>query len=249
MTLPSPGDPPAEVRALLQNRVVAALATALPGRQAMGDAGAAPWPFASLVTYALDHDLQPILLLSGLADHSKALAADPRAALLVEAASALDNPQAGPRCTLLCRALPDERPHLRARFLARHPAASIYADLPDFRIWRLAPERIHFIGGFARARWLEWTAVARRPVPAVIEAEPGILAHMNADHADAVDLYASRLLGRTGTGWRLTGIDGFGCDLRREGEVARLEFPQPIADAVDARRMLVQLVAQARAAS
>ena len=248
MTPPSPGDPPAEVRALLHSRIVATLATALPGRHAVGAAEAPPWPFASVVTYALDHELAPILLLSGLADHSKALAADPRASLLVEAVSGLENPQSGPRCTLLCRAAPDDRPQLRARFLARHPAAEMYAALSDFTIWRLAPERVHYIGGFARARWLEWRDVAVPASPALLEAEPGILAHMNADHADAIELYATRLLDRSAGGWQMTGIDAQGCDLRRGGEVARLDFPQPIRDAGEARKMLVQLVAQAREA-
>ena len=43
---------------------------------------------------------------------------------------------------------------------------------------------------------------------------------MNADHADAVQLYASSLLGRAGEGWRMTGIDPEGLDLRRQSELA-----------------------------
>jgi hypothetical protein len=49
-------------------RIGRALATSLP-------AEAGPWPYASLVLTAVDHDLSPILLLSDLAEHSKAIMA------------------------------------------------------------------------------------------------------------------------------------------------------------------------------
>ena len=68
--------------------------------------------------------------------------------------------------------------------------------------------------------------------PLLAAAEPDIVTHMNADHADAVRLYASNLLGRAGEGWRMTGIDPEGLDLRRQsetdGETARLDFPEPV---------------------
>ena len=51
-----------------------------------------------------------------------------------------------------------------------------------------------------------------------------MLAHMNADHADAVQLYATRLLSRAGGDWVLTGVDPEGCDLRQGAETARLWF-------------------------
>jgi putative heme iron utilization protein len=244
-------DPVREVRHLLRTRALGALATALPGQQATGTPNDPPWPFASLATYALDHDLSPILLLSGLSDHTRAMTAEPRVSLLVEATAGFENPQAGPRASLLCRAARDPAPHLRTRFLARHPAAELYAGLGDFAIWRLTPERVHFVGGFGRARWLEWDAVSVDPAPATTlhRAEPGILEHMNSDHADAVDLYARRLLKRDGEGWRMTGIDSEGCDLRLGGEVARLDFPSPIHTADEARKVLVSLVGEARRAA
>jgi putative heme iron utilization protein len=70
---------------------------------------------------------------------------------------------------------------------------------------------------------------------------------MNDDHADALDLYATRLLGQTGAGWRMTGIDSEGLDLRREGLVRRLPFDRPVGTAEEARKALVSLALQARA--
>ena len=65
--------------------------------------------------------------------------------------------------------------------------------------------------------------------------------------AEAIQLYATRLLGRSGDGWTMTGIDPEGIDLRRGGEVARLGFDGPVSDPEAARAALVQLVARARA--
>ena len=77
-------------------------------------------------------------------------------------------------------------------------------------------------------------------------AEADIVAHMNADHTDAVGLYANVLQDRPGAGWRMTGIDPEGVDLRRAGESARLAFETPVSDAESARRELVELAKNAR---
>ena len=54
---------------------------------------------------------------------------------------------------------------------------------------------------------------------------------MNEDHADAiVDLCARNCSAAPGAGWRMTGIDPEGVDLRRDGETARLDFPAPACD-------------------
>ena len=60
--------------------------------------------------------------------------------------------------------------------------------------------------------------------------------HMNEDHADAVQLYAGKLLGLAGSDWRMTGIDAEGIDLRQGGQVARLAFDAPLGAANEARK-------------
>ena len=125
----------------------------------------------------------------------------------------------------------------------------MYAGFKDFRFYRVMPERAHLVGGFGKIHWLERAALLAAPPPAgLAEAEEGIVAHMNEDHADAIQLYAQRLLKRAGDGWRMTGIDREGIDLRRAGETARLEFDAPLAAVEQARGVLVSLVAKARAA-
>ncbi|MEQ8167023.1 MAG: DUF2470 domain-containing protein [Alphaproteobacteria bacterium] len=69
---------------------------------------------------------------------------------------------------------------------------------------------------------------------------------MNDDHADAVDLYANILLERPGGGWRMSGCDPEGCDLIHNDEIARLAFPAPVRTPADARKVLIDLVTEAR---
>jgi putative heme iron utilization protein len=233
-------------RDLVRGLERAALASLLP---ADGSGEGAAWPYASLVLVAVDHDLSPILLLSDLAEHSKAIAGDPRVSLLFDGTQGLDQPLTGPRVTLVGRASRTTDQRLRQRFLARHPDAEMYAGFKDFAFYRMAVERAHLVAGFGKIRWLDAGELLGPPIAeGLAAAEPGIVGHMNEDHADAVQLYAAKLLGRTGGDWRMTGIDAEGVDLRSGGQVARLPFDAPLTAAVQARAVLVDLVKRARAA-
>ncbi|MEI6203913.1 MAG: pyridoxamine 5'-phosphate oxidase, partial [Enhydrobacter sp.] len=175
-------DIPHSVRDLVRGLDKVALATALPNENGT-------WPYASLVLVAVDHDLSPILLMSDLAEHSKAISGDNRVSLLFDGTAGLDQPLTGPRASLLGRAVPTDEARLRARFLARHPDAALYADFRDFRFYRMALERVHLVGGFGKIRWLTAAElVPVPPAPALVEAEHDIVAHMNDHHADAVAL-------------------------------------------------------------
>lgn len=223
----------------------AALASLLP---ADGSGESAAWPYASLVMVAVDHDLSPILLLSDLAEHSKAIAGDGRVSLLFDGTQGLDQPLTGPRVTLVGRASRTSDQHLRRRFLARHPDAEMYAGFKDFAFYRVAVERAHLVAGFGKIRWLSAAELLGGTMADGLAAgEPGIVEHMNEDHAYAVQLYAGKLLGLAGEGWRMTGIDAEGVDLRRGGQVGRLAFDVPLTTAAQARGVLVDLVKRARA--
>lgn len=209
------------------------------------------WPFASLVLGAADHDATPLLLISTLAEHTRNLAAEPRVSLLFDGTAGLESRLTGARVTVLGRAEISRAPHHRQRFLARHPDAAVYADFGDFAVYRVAVERAHLVAGFGRIDWIAADDLLYR-LPEdcpLIEQEAGVVAHMNEDHADAIQLYATRLLGAEGEGWRMTGCDPEGCDLRRGGEVLRLDFDKPARDAESARVELVRLVKRARAVS
>jgi heme iron utilization protein len=238
MTTERADTPAAIARRLMRALDRATLATSLEG-----------WPYASLVLVALDHDASPLLLLSDLAEHSKNLARDRRASLLFDGTAGRDDPLTGARVTVLgeIEQITDER--LRSRFTARHPSAAGYAGFADFRLYRLTVARAHLVAGFGRIHWITADALLSPAAPALAEAEPGILEHMNKDHGEAIDLYATRLAGRAGQGWRLIGIDPEGIDLRLGGTVERLDFGEPARDARSAREALVELALQARGQS
>lgn len=220
-------------------------------------AGQGGWPYASLVMIACDQAGCPILLISRLAEHTANLLADGRASLLIDGTAALPpgDRLAGARLSLLARAElagGAERAALRPRYLAAHPAAAQYADFGDFGFWRLRPERGHLVAGFGRIHWVEGADLccSAAAAQAVAEAEANILDHMNRDHAEAIRLYATRLLGQADGAWRMTGCDAEGCDLAIEGgTAARLEFAESVTDAEGVRRALVALARQARAAA
>ena len=206
------------------------------------------WPYGSLVTFATDLDGSPLFLFSDLSDHARNLKGDPRASLLIERTSARVKPQTGPRVTLLGTIKKTKNPRHARRFIARHPQAAMYAPFGDFNFYRMSLDRAHFVGGFARAIWFRGRELMSNAKAAKVlaEAEEDILQHMNEDHAEAVDLYAKILLGRKGTGWQMSAIDGEGADLMLNGRIARLDFAEPVSDPDEVRAELVRLAAQAR---
>ena len=240
--LPPGYDALAEARRLLRSVRAGALATLTPDG----------FPFATLVNVATAMDGTPILLMSGLSAHTKNIAADSRASILLSEGGKGD-PLAHARLTVVGRAVRVEdeaaRAVLKARFLARHPKSALYADFGDFAFWRLEMARAHLNGGFARAADFEAAAIVTNVSGAAELAaiEPGALEHMNAEHNEAVRLYATRLLGEKDGRWRATGIDPDGMDLALGDTTARLEFPERVETGESLRRVLAALAAKARA--
>lgn len=232
-------DPVAESKHLLRVVRTATLAT-------LSADGA---PFATLTTIATDHDGAPILLISKLAHHTRNLERDGRCSLLL-AQGGRGDPLAHPRLTLVATAARADSPRARARFLRRNPKAALYADFPDFSFWRAEVAGVHLNGGFARAADFGPDALLTdiSGAAALIEAETDILDHMNADHADALALYAQKLAGAAPGQWRASGIDPEGLDLVAGDATARVAFPKRIATPLEAREVLVALVHAARGA-
>ncbi|MGI9485102.1 MAG: HugZ family protein [Geminicoccaceae bacterium] len=203
-------------------------------------------PYASMVATATDHDGAPILLLSDLADHSKNLKSDDRISLLLTGSKAHEDPLAGERLSLIGSLTRSDAPGLRQRYLARHQRAAGYAEFADFGFYHMAVDRAHLIAGFGRIQWIEGKDLRIEPSEQLVAAEMDIVAHMNDDHADAVQLYATALLGRGDGDWRMTGVDGEGADLRFQEQVARLPFGSRVADSTGVRKELIRLVNKAR---
>jgi heme iron utilization protein len=146
---------------------------------------------------------------------------------------------------VLGRAAVADDPLLRARFLARHPSAALYADFADFHLYRVAVERAHLVAGFGRIHWIAAADLLPPAIGALAAAEGEILRRLNETEAPAIALCARVMLGG-GDGWSLTGLDAEGADLRRGGAVARLPFAEPVGDAPAALAAFADLVAEAR---
>ncbi|TXM87228.1 DUF2470 domain-containing protein, partial [Methylobacterium sp. WL122] len=139
-----------------------------------------------------------------------------------------------------------DEPRVRARFLARHPKAALYADFPDFGFFALEPTAGHLNGGFAKAATLTKAELLLdlAGAEAIVAGESGAIEHMNADHADALALYAAS---EGAAAWRLTGLDPEGMDLLAADRTARVTFPERVGDMGALRKVLVVMAAEARA--
>ena len=210
-------------------------------------------PFTSLVNLATDADGSPLILVSRLATHTANLETDARASLLL-AETGKGDALAHPRLTVLGSLAPiagdsADEVRIRRRFLARHPKSELYAGFADFSFWRMEVVSAHLNGGFARAADLTATDVLTDLTDAqsLVEVEADAVAHMNTDHADALRLYATRLLGAPDGDWRCVGIDPEGIELQRGQSALRLPFPQRVTGPGPLRAVLKQLADEARA--
>jgi putative heme iron utilization protein len=190
-------------------------------------------------------------LISRLAVHTKNILADPRVSVMLDERSAGD-PLEGARIMLAGTAEEASSDHiaqLRRRYLAAHPSAEMFADFKDFSFFRIVPKGLHLVAGFGRIIDLAPRDFLTDLSGAedLIEAEPDIVAHMNADHTETMNLYAMKLLGAEAGAWRCTGCDPDGLDMQDGTRTLRLVFPQRITMPAALRQTLKALADKARA--
>ena len=210
----------------------------------------AGYPYGSFVTVAFESG-NPIFLISALAEHTKNLQQDPRASLLVADSGSAD-PLANGRVTLLglCTRVEGEGGSAKAAFLAAHPNSAYYADFRDFGFWKLHVDSVRYIGGYGRMSWIdkaEWQTAEPDPLG---PSAAGIIAHMNADHPDALVSYCKAFSKATEiTSATMTGIDQYGFEMSartNEGpRPIRLAFAKPIGTPEEARAVLISMLKDA----
>src|ERR1700722_10092441 len=235
-------DPAGLARSLLRRRRQGALATLMPGS---GD------PYCSLVNLASHPDGSPILLISRLALHTRNLLGDASISLMLDERAEGD-PLEGSRIMLAGRAEQadgDDVAILRRRYLNAHPSSEVFVNFKDFSFFRIRPASAHLVAGFGRIVDLkpEQFLTDISDAVSLLEAEQGAVDHMNADHRDAMNLYATKLLGAKSADWRCTGCDPDGIDMQAGATMLRLDFPRRIVTPAALRQVLKQLADQARA--
>jgi heme iron utilization protein len=229
----------ADVKRLMRLARTGALATL----EAKGGA-----PLTTLLGVASDFDGAPLFLMSTLSRHTRNLAGDPRASLLLTGRHERGDPLNQPRVTLGGLVERCAAPRAKVRYLQRNPKAGLYAGFADFALYQLRIDDVHFNGGFGRAAPLTAAEVlaSREGEPALIAAEDGILAEVNALGRAGL----ARLAGRKASagapgprGWRAIGLDAEGLDLTAGGRAARAQFAAPAHDPEAWRARLSKLLA------
>jgi putative heme iron utilization protein len=234
-------NPAGVAKSLLRRSRQGALATLMAGSGA---------PYCSLVNVASAPDGAPILLISQLALHTRNILADSRVSLMLDERAPGD-PLEGARIMLAGtaeKASGDVAANLRQRYLNANPSAEVFAGFRDFAFFRIAPTGAHLVAGFGRINDLTpahfLTDIS--DATGLIEAEQSAVEHMNEDHREALNLYATKLLHAASGEWRCTGCDPDGLDLALGTVALRLDFPRRVVTAGALRKMLVELAGIAR---
>lgn len=221
------------------------------------------YPFGSIVTYALADDGAPLVLMSTLAEHTRNLAADPRASLLVAQGGAGAGRLAAARATLVGTFTEVDAAAQEAatvRYLDVHPGA-FWARFPDFAVHRLDIEAIRYVRGFGEMGWVEPDAFATAEPDPVAPGELGIVTHMNDDHAASLVTMVDAFLPVDGevVAATMTSCDRYGFEVQLTlaptqpgGDpglaFGRIGFEQLLGSAADARHAMVALLRVAAAA-
>jgi len=206
--------------------------------------------------YALDARGRPIFLISTMAMHTQNLQADPRSSLLITQSEAGGDPLGASRVTLLgnVHSIPEpEVAEARKLYLESYANSKYWVDFEDFSFYRMDVLDVYYVGGFGVMGWVQAPDYDQAQPDPLADAAAGILEHMNADHKDALILLARTNAGIESQEATMTAVDRLGFQVRlktSEGmKGARIAFLREARDAGQTRKVLVEMVQQARAQS
>ena len=208
------------------------------------------FPFGSMMPYATDDLGRPIFFISSMAMHTHNLRQDPRASLLITQPDVSGDPLGSARLTLLGEATEAPATEVKELYLSRHENAKFWQDYTDFAYYRLQVSGVYFIGGFGVMGWIPAEDYAGALPDPLAKAAPGIIRHMNTDHADALRLIARRFAGEASDEATITSVDRLGFHLRLKSadriHGRRVAFLREVRNTEDARAVFVEMVRQAR---
>ncbi len=212
------------------------------------------FPFGSLMPFGLDGHGRPIFLISTMAMHTHNLQADPRASLLVTQPDAGGDPLGASRVTLIGNAAPVPPPDLaeaRTLYLARYENSRYWVDFEDFSFYRMDVVDVYYVGGFGVMGWVAVPEYNHAQPDPLADSAAEIIGHMNADHKDALILLARAFASMESQEAAMTSVDRLGFHVRlktQEGmRGTRIAFLTEVNSPADARKVLVEMVQQARA--
>ena len=211
------------------------------------------FPFGSVMPYGLDERGRPIFLISTMAMHTQNLQADPRASLLVTQNDAGADPLGASRVTLVGNILPIPQPEVaeaRELYLARYANSKYWVDYEDFSFYCMDVVDIYYVGGFGVMGWVSASEYVRSQPDPLADSMTEIIEHMNVDHKDALVLLARKFARIESQEATMTAVDRLGFHVRlktQEGvRGARIAFSHEVSNATETRKVLVEMVQQAR---
>ena len=211
------------------------------------------FPFGSVMPYALDAAGSPLFLISSMAMHTQNLVGDPHASLFVTVPEATGDPLGAARLTVIGKASKVPKAELngvREAYLSRHENARYWVDFKDFAFYRMEVVDLYFVGGFGVMGWVEKDEFGKADPDPLAEAASGILAHMNADHAEALVLIARTVKGIEAEEAKMTAVDRLGFHVRlktpKRVRSVRIGFPFQVRSSQDCRNALVDMVKEAQ---
>jgi len=211
------------------------------------------FPFGSVMPYGLDEHGRPIFLISTMAMHTQNLQADPRASLLVTQDHAGTDPLGASRVTLVGNVLPiplAEVAEARKLYLARYANSKYWVDFEDFSFYRMGVVDIYYVGGFGVMGWVSASEYGRSQSDPLADSMVEIIQHMNADHKDALVWLARQFAQIEAQEATMIAVDRLGFHLRvktNDGvRGARIAFLREVSNPAETRKVLVEMVRQAR---
>jgi putative heme iron utilization protein len=211
------------------------------------------FPFGSVMPYALDGSGRPIFLISTMAMHTQNLQADARASLLVTQPDASGDPLGASRVTLIGKVstVPEpEKADARTLYLERYANSKYWVDFDDFSFYRMEVLDVYYVGGFGVMGWVQAPDYSEAQPDPLADAAAGIIEHMNADHKDALVMLARVFAGIESREAAMTAVDRLGFQVRLKTadgmKGTRIAFPREVSDALETRKVLVEMVQRAR---
>ena len=213
----------------------------------------AGFPFGSVMPYGLDHNGRPIFLISTMAMHTQNLRANPRASLLVAQFDAEADPLGASRVTLVGEVTVLAGPEVaeaRTLYLARYENSKYWVDFEDFSFYRMNVVDVYYVGGFGVMGWVTAAEYDQAQVDPLADVAAGILQHMNSDHKDSLVRLAHVFAGLEAQEVEMISVDRLGFQVRAKTadgmRGARIGFLREARDSAQTRKVLVEMVQQAR---
>jgi hypothetical protein len=203
--------------------------------------------------YGLDDHANPVFLISTMAMHTQNVQADPRSSLLVTQPDTIGDPLGASRVTLVGNVLPVPVPEVaeaRRLYLGRYANSKYWVDFDDFSFYRLDVVDVYYVGGFGVMGWVCASEYYSGQPDPLADSATDIIQHMNTDHVDALVLLARAFAGIESQEAAMTSVDRLGFHIRLKTQDgtrgARIAFLREMSSPAEARKVLVEMVGQAR---